>query len=89
MFPAVLLIVLLALVLAFTAWRTLRRATELFRKENLSFQGFDSGVPIEPIPLRLPIATESDELENVLQNESKLPWKYLVALFAIWTVLSS
>ncbi len=88
MFPAVILIVLLAAVLGVSAWRTLARAMELYRKENLAKEGFES-VPLTPLPERLPIATESEELQALLQSESRLPWKCLFALFAIWAVLSS
>ena len=90
MFPAVILIVLLAVVLGVTAWRTLSRAVDLYRRENKALQGFDS-LPLlpTPAPARLPIATESRELQALLHSESILPWRYLLALFAIWAVLSS
>ncbi len=90
MFPAVILIVLLAGVLGVSAWRTLVRAMDLFRKESMAAQGFES-VPLlaTPVPERLPIATELDELQVLLRDERGVPWKYLLALFAVWAVLSS
>ncbi len=92
-FPAIVLIVLLAIVLAITAWRTFGRAFELYRKENMARNGINA-IPMLPevnsenVRLRAPIDTESDELKQLLNAESKLPWKYLFSLFAIWIVLS-
>jgi uncharacterized membrane protein YfcA len=88
MFPAVILIILLSLVLGFTAWRTLRRAVELYKKESLERNGVES-IPIMPVTsLQQEQTGSSSTLQDLLERESRFPFLYFLSLVSIWIVLS-
>ncbi len=92
MFPGVILIVLLAAVLGFTAFRTLRRAFDLWKKETLELQGIEA-IPIMPTQkdnnINNDVNNINNDVQEILNRESKFPFPYFLSLLLIWAVLST
>ena len=86
-FPGVVLIVLLAVVLAITAWRTLKRAVETRRKEN-TFERENVCVPLLEITAVFEETKQDARVTEIVREEASFPWRVFFALVAVWAMMS-
>jgi uncharacterized membrane protein YfcA len=94
-FPSFIIVILLALVLGISAWRTIVKGIQLNAKEISE----RASVPLQRIAEsegRFPVISNAEEaseflpadVQEMLEQESRFPWGYFVELFVIWSVLS-
>jgi len=97
LFPGIILIVLLAIVLGVSAWRTLAKGMQVLAREQLGHQHQESlaaqayssdGRRIPLADLREVVGKMTPRVETILDEESSFPWHLFLKLVVMWCGLT-